>query len=163
MFFILLIIGLATFVWLSVKFYMAARAGRFETSTADDSILAGIQSSKQWWAKRRLNYNKGLLISGVIAFLTYAILGGLLIAPHDSSFEVTLFTTIFQGLGYLVMMLVANIFYNLGQFVDTNFNDQDSDAFRKRLYHLGFWFSVALPFLIPALIVFEYFGRHAGF
>jgi hypothetical protein len=125
-------------------------------------VDSNILTSKQWWAQKRIKYNVGLIIAGITAFFAYAILGGLLIAPYVNDFEITLFTIFFQGVGYLIMMLVANIFYNLGHYVDKHYNKTNSSAFRQRLFNLGFWFSVSLPFLIPLLIVIEYFFRFAG-
>jgi len=116
----------------------------------------------KWWAKKRAKYNAGLIIAGFTAFIAYVILGGILIAPHDNDFEVTLFTIVFQGVGYLFMMLIANLFYNLGPFVDRHYNKNNTEEFRQRLFNFGFWFSVGLPFLIPILIVVEYFIRFAG-
>jgi hypothetical protein len=159
---ILFIIVLTVFLGLSVKFYMAASAGRFETSLNSEIVDPNSLTRKQWWANNRIKYNTGLIVSGCTAFIAYAILGGLLIAPYDNDFEVTLFTVLFQGIGYLFMMLVANLFYNLGALVDKHFNKDNSEAFRQRLYKFGFWFSVGLPFLIPALIIVEYFVRFAG-
>jgi hypothetical protein len=141
---------------------MAASAGRFETSLNNEIIDTGSLARKQWWAEKRIKYNIGLIIAGFTAFIAYAILGGLLIAPYDKDFEVTLFALFFQGVGYLFMMLVANLFYNLGAVVDKHYNKDGSEAFRKRLFNLGFWFSMGLPFLIPALIVVVYFVRFAG-
>ncbi|MDR1667776.1 MAG: hypothetical protein LBS03_08840, partial [Bacteroidales bacterium] len=34
-----------------------------------------IQSSKEWWARQRYKYNKGLVIAGISAFILYAVLG----------------------------------------------------------------------------------------
>ena len=162
MFIILLIIVLAAFIGLSIRFYMAASAGRFETNLKSSAADSDSLTRKQWWAKNRIKYNIGLIIAGLTAFITYAVLGGLLIAPYDNGFEVTLFTMFFQGTGYLFMMLVANLFYNLGPFVDRHYNKDNSEIFRQRLFNLGFWFSVGLPFLIPALIIIEYFVQYAG-
>lgn len=159
---ILLIIILTAFVGLSVKFYMAASAGRFETTPNHEIVDHNSLVRKQWWAEKRIKYNTGLIIAGFTAFIAYSILGGLLIAPYDKDFEVTLFTMFFQGIGYLLMMLVANLFYNLGALVDKHYNKDNSEAFRRRLFNLGFWFSMGLPFLIPALIVVVYFVRFAG-
>ncbi len=113
--------------------------------------------SKQWWAGRRLKYNLGLVVAGWSAFILYAVLGSWLIAPHDNEFEITLFTTFFQGLGYLFMMGIANLFYGLGNYVDGQFNKTNDERFRQRLFNLGFWFSFALPFSIPLLILVQYF------
>ncbi len=112
---------------------------------------------KQWWESRRRKYNKALVLAGITAFILYAILGEFLLMPYVHNYEITLFTIFFQGVGYLIMMGIANVFYGLGSFVDKHFNKGNSEQFRTRLYNFGFWFSVALPFLIPTLVVVEYF------
>lgn len=112
---------------------------------------------KDWWSQRRLNYNLGLIISGFIAFVLYVILGINLIMPYDSEFEITLFTIVFQGIGYLIMIVFANLFYSLGVRQDLNYNKGNTNDFRKNLYNLGFWFSVSLPFLAPGMIVISFF------
>ncbi|QKJ31578.1 hypothetical protein HQ865_18015 [Mucilaginibacter mali] len=117
---------------------------------------------KQWWRKRRFHYNKGLVIAGITAFMLYAILGSLLIAPYDFDFEITLFTIVFQGIGYLFMMGVANLFYNLGYAIDKQYNTTNSEGFRISLYKKGYWFSFWLPFLIPVMVVIVYFVQYAG-
>ncbi|WP_439879766.1 hypothetical protein ACSX1A_11330 [Pontibacter sp. MBLB2868] len=134
-------------------------------SRRDDSLqLSEVKDTnalavREWWESKRAKYNMGLIVAGITAFFSYAILGGILIAPYDNSFEVTLFTTFFQGIGYLIMMLIANLFYSLGYVVDNNFNEVNSEVFRQRLFNFGFWFSILLPFTIPALIVLEYLIR----
>jgi hypothetical protein len=116
---------------------------------------------RSWWESKRFQYNKGLVVAGITAFLTYAILGSILIAPYDQEFEITHFTIVFQGIGYLVMIAIANFLYLLGPFVDANFNRANNQQFRERLYLLGYWFSIALPFLIPLMVVIIYFVRYA--
>lgn len=112
---------------------------------------------KEWWSKRRLKYNIGLIIAGIIAFILYVILGVNLIMPYDQDFDITLFTTIFQGIGYFILLLIANLFYNLGYYIDKKFNRNNSQKYRNRLFKLGFYFSISLPFLIPLMIVISYF------
>ncbi|WP_374949675.1 hypothetical protein [Mucilaginibacter sp.] len=106
-----------------------------------------------WWQNRRLKYNKGLVVAGVLAFLAYCIVGEIFIAPNEE-FEVTLFTIAFQGVGYLLMILIANVFYSLGYIADTWFNPQSAESFRVKLYNIGYWFSFALPFSIPILVIY---------
>ncbi len=142
--------------------FIALTAGYFQKDNRGEDVQNTNLALSEWWAKRRVKYNIGLIIAGFTAFIAYAILGGILIAPYDNDFEVTLFTILFQGIGYLFMMLVANLFYNLGPYVDKQYNNDNSEAFRQRLFNFGFWFSVGLPFLIPTLIVVEYFIRFAG-
>jgi len=126
-----------------------------------DSLQDFNQTVNSWWTKRRLKYNAGLVIAGISAFILYAILGSVLIAPHDNEFEITSFTIFFQGIGYLFMMGVANLFYGLGAYVDRHYNRTNDERFRQRLFNLGYWFSFALPFLIPLLIVIVYFVDYA--
>lgn len=119
------------------------------------------KASKAWWQQKRFQYNKGLVIAGISSFFLYAILASYLIAPYDKEFEITLFTTLFQGISYLFVMGVANLFYDLGYLVDSRFNKADNECFRLRLYNWGYWFSFALPFTIPLLILIEYFVVYA--
>lgn len=122
------------------------------------------KSLDDWWLEKRLKYNLGLLVSGLVAFFIYAIVGTSLYGnekieeniPHVEDFEITIFTIFFQGMGYLFMMLIANLCYFLGPLVDRKFNKENSLLFRQRLFNIGFWFSCALPFLIPILLVISY-------
>lgn len=112
---------------------------------------------KDWWIERRLNYNIGLIISGFIAFILYVFVGVNFIMPYDDEFDITLFTIAFQGIGYLIMIVFANLFYSLGVTEDLNHNKENTDDFRKNLFNLGFWFSVSLPFLAPLWLLISYF------
>jgi hypothetical protein len=103
--------------------------------------------ARGWWWSKRCEYNKGLVISGFIAFVLYCILGPIIIAPHEE-FEETIFEMAFQGVGYLIMMAIANAFYTLGWLTDILFNKSNSPRFRERLFALGYWFSFALPILV---------------
>ncbi len=103
--------------------------------------------SKQWWWSQRRRYNKGLLISGFIAFILYCTLGPFIIGPHEE-FEETIFEIAFQGFGYLIMMGIANLFYTFGWIMDIGFNTNNSQVFRERLFALGYWFSFSLPILL---------------
>lgn len=118
---------------------------------------------KNWWSKKRFEYNVGLVISGIVAFILYAFLGIILIAPYEIEFEITLFTIVFQGLGYLFMILIANLFFSLGYFYDKNYNTENSEKYRERLFSLGFWFSNSIPFLVPLNIIIIYFLNYYKF
>ncbi|MGD1319630.1 hypothetical protein [Chryseobacterium sp. 2R14A] len=112
---------------------------------------------RKWWNDKRYLYNLGLFISGIIAFVLYVIVGVDLIMPYDEDFEITLFTIVFQGIGYLIMIVSANLFYSLGVSEDLNHNKENTDDFRENLFNLGFWFSVSLPFLAPLWLLISYF------
>ena len=112
---------------------------------------------KDWWRERRTEYNVGLAVSGMLAFILYVISGVRLIMPYDDEFEITLFTIVFQAVGYLFMIGVANLFYFFGVLYDLTYNRDNTSQFRKKLFKLGFWISVSIPFLAPLIIVISYF------
>ncbi len=111
---------------------------------------------KDWWWKRRTKYNIGLLISGAVSFILYSVIGIWLIYPIDEDFEITLFTIIFQGIGFLFAMFFANAFYTLGSLCDLYYNEKDSEIFRRNLFNLGYYFSISLPPLIPIMLFIQY-------
>jgi hypothetical protein len=113
------------------------------------------QSSAEWWERRRLRYNIGLIFAGLLAFACYVAVveWGVSIGAIQGGGEITLFTTIFQGIGYLFMMLVANAFYGLGPYGERKMKPADIDQYRRIAFRLGFWFSMLLPFSIPVLLV----------
>lgn len=105
-----------------------------------------------WWEARRLRYNVGLVVVGFLAFVTYAILGSLLLFD-DPDFEITIFTVLFQGIAYLLMIGVANLCFFLGPLSERFIRPADLERCRHACFRLGFWFSVLLPFSVPALVV----------
>lgn len=109
-------------------------------------------SARTWWEARRWRYNKGLVIAGLLAFVCYAIVGFSLLTG-DQEFEITGLTTLVQGIGYLFMMVVANVCYFLGPLSERGVDSKDLEQHRQRYYRLGFWFSVLLPFSIPLLLL----------
>ncbi len=90
----------------------------------------------EWWGRRRLKYNMGLIVAGVLAFVCYVVVFELKIVPKDSKTEITLFTTAFQGLGYLVMVGIANACYSLGSLVERLVRPTNPLRFRKISYTL---------------------------
>ncbi len=108
-------------------------------------------SSFAWWNARRLQYNIALVISGVLAFIAYATVASFVVPPED--FEITIFTILFQGVGYLVLIGIANICYCLGPVSEKIAKPRDLLHYRQTCYRVGFWFSVLLPFSIPGLMI----------
>jgi hypothetical protein len=104
-------------------------------------------SSLAWWNARRLRYNISLVFSGVLAFIAYVVV----VTVLEADVEITLFTIVFQGAGYLIMMGVANVCYFLGPLSERILQPKDLPEYRQNCYRLGFWFSVLLPFSIPVL------------
>jgi hypothetical protein len=66
--------------------------------------------------------------------------------------EITLFTIVFQGFGYLVAMGVANALFGLGAFSERLFRPENPERWRRRCFLLGLCFSVLLPFSVPAVV-----------
>ena len=119
----------------------------------------------RWWEGRRLRYNIGLALAGWAAWGVAATaiwtLGANLPFETDNP-EVTLFTILFQGTLYLLVMGAANLFYLLGPLSEAVLRPVDAEDYRKRMFGLGFWFSMALPFLFPALVLINLLSL-AGF
>ncbi len=109
-------------------------------------------TAAQWWSSRRPKYNRGLLIAGILAFVAYIVIGSTLLR-NNTEFEVTIFTTLFQGIAFLVMVAVANAFYSLGLISERIVSPKNPDQYRRICYRLGFWLSVLLPFSIPVLLL----------
>ena len=107
-----------------------------------------------WWEARRLRYNIGLAVAGWAAWGLF-VLEVLIAKPillGRFSLDLSLSMTLGQGLAFLVIMAIANLCYLLGAASEMVVKPVDAAGYRKRMWGLGFWFSVALPFFYPALI-----------
>jgi len=92
------------------------------------------------------------VIAGIAAFILYLV--ALEVRCREvPGVEVTLFTTAFQGIGYLVAMGVANLCYTLGPALESRLGRRNVAEYRRTAYRAGLWFSVSLPFLVPAVII----------
>lgn len=118
-------------------------------------------AAQTWWAARRLRYNVALVVAGLLAFICYAVVVEFCIRIEASGdFEITLFTTAFQAVGYLFMMAVANLCYYLGPLCERLFRPKRVGAYRKVAFQLGLWFSVLLPFTIPTILATTCYLNH---
>jgi len=113
--------------------------------------------SFRWWESRRLRYNGGLVVAGIVAFAAYAFVlayfQDVIRTPNPSEEDAfSGFTLLLQGFGYLFMILVANVCYFLGPISERWIRPRNVDAYRKNAFRLGFWCSVALPFVIPVML-----------
>lgn len=124
-------------------------------------VPAAHREAWRWWEARRLRYNVALALAGSAA---YALYWGLLLtynAPLFLDWRQILAQTLFLGAGYLGVMGIANIFYVLGVLTESIAKPEDVDHFRERTWAIGFWGSIALPFLFP-LVVFALFLASSG-
>ncbi len=120
----------------------------------ENSLKAGEEiATSVWWRKKRIKYNIGLIISGIIAFIFYAIIVEKLVKPNNPNAEMNLIFIFIQGFFYLVCMLIANIFYFLGPIAEKLIKPKNINIYRKITFGLGFWFSFALPFSIPVALL----------
>jgi hypothetical protein len=110
-------------------------------------------SASEWWNRRRPHYNIGLVVAGVLAFVAYAAIVSVF-AEDKPNAEITAFKTMFQALGYLIAMGAANVCYFVGPVSERIIKPKDVRRYRKITYGLGFWFSVLVPFSIPALAAY---------
>ena len=102
-----------------------------------------------WWESKRKHYNMALAVAGIVAFIAYAIIV-LVFDEYFNQAEITLFTTIFQAIIYSFIMLIANLFYFLGHLSEKIIFPNNVRKFRKVTYSMGLYFSICVPFLIPA-------------
>lgn len=118
-------------------------------------------TDSDWWSQKRRRYNVGLVVSGSIAFILYVAIAWVW-EERLPCVEITAFTVAFGGVAYLIVIGLANIFYYLGPLAEFVLNPADPMILRQRLYALGFWLSVSLPFLVPLLVALSAFGPPAS-
>lgn len=70
----------------------------------------------------------------------------------NPDFEITAFTTVFQAVGYLTAIAVANVCYFLGPFSERLIRPRNASLYRHATFALGVAFSVLLPLLIPVAL-----------
>ena len=110
----------------------------------------------EWWASQRRRYNKGLIVAGILAFALYVIVVTTF-RKYIPDAEITVFTTAMQGIGYLIMMGVANVLFFIGPISESVINPKDRLRFRYIAFGLGYWGSASMPFLVPVLLVTQVF------
>ncbi|HML72864.1 MAG TPA: hypothetical protein PKB02_00080 [Anaerohalosphaeraceae bacterium] len=111
-----------------------------------------ITSAWYWWESRRWRYNCALIVAGIMAFTCYAAVGSFY-ADRIPDFEITLFTTAFQAIGYLIMMVITNILYFAGPVSEKLIRPANPVRYRQITFALGYWVSVLLPLAIPVMLL----------
>ncbi|MCW5697630.1 MAG: hypothetical protein KIS96_12970 [Bauldia sp.] len=104
-----------------------------------------------WWQSRRLRYNLALAGSGALAYAITGLLYAAFGAAMWSTWNEALSQTLFLGVGFLVLMGVANLLYLLGPLGESFVRRTEIPRYRDNAYAMGFWGSVALPFAFPLL------------
>lgn len=131
------------------------------TEAITNMIPPARREAWRWWEGRRLRYNLALALAGWLAYALFWVLMITCNAPMVLDGRQIIAQTLFMGVGYLVFMGVANIFYLLGMLSESVARPEDVDHFRERTWAIGFWGSIALPFLFP-LAVFAVFLASSG-
>ncbi|HYW73663.1 MAG TPA: hypothetical protein VE961_21755 [Pyrinomonadaceae bacterium] len=129
---------------------MASEIGASELSAP--TLLA-------WWGKRLIIYNVGLVLAGILAFTAYVLVitkfENILFSPGEDWDGFSGIVLVFQAFAYLFMMLVANLCFSLGPVFEFSFKPRNVARYRTVTFSLGFWFSVALPFIVPVSLLFD--------
>jgi hypothetical protein len=111
-----------------------------------------------WWARHRLRYNIALIFAGLLAFICFAIVAE---CCPVLEIEITVFTLVFQLIGYILAIAVANICYQLGPWGEQILAPKDLRRYRRIAFDLGLSFSALLPFVIPVFLTIScVFGNH---
>lgn len=102
-----------------------------------------------WWQARRLSYNLALGGSGLLAYALSVTTSFAFGQTVWSTAGEAVGQTLFLGALFLVVMGVANLAYLLGPTGEAMLRPRDVGAYRRNAFAMGFWGSVALPFLVP--------------
>ena len=112
----------------------------------------------EWWGRRRLLYNLALILAGPLAFACQAAvvswgtaLGAIPPEPDPDALRTA---AIVDGVAYLLVMGIANVCYFLGPWSERLIRPANAQRYRRLAFQLGFWFSVLLPFSIPARLAY---------
>lgn len=101
-------------------------------------------------------YNAALVFVGALVFVVYLLVAAdcnaRLPPGREEELEITAYTMLLQGIGYLCAMAVANAAYCLGPISELVFRPNPLDAYRRGTFWLGFGVSVVLPFCVPLFV-----------
>lgn len=103
----------------------------------------------RWWQARRLRYNIALAAAGWIAYGTNVVLFAAFGRTLWRNWQGGIAMTLFLGTGFIVVMGIANVCFLLGPWTEKVAKPDDVDAFRETAWKLGFYGSIAVPFLFP--------------
>ena len=106
-------------------------------------------STSEWWSQRRFKYNIGLIIAGVLAFIAHAAIVFSFKARIPDA-EITVSTTMFQAVGYLIVIGIANICYFLGPLSERmlkpkNLTNYQHITFKIFYTQRSFWITEGWP------------------
>ena len=116
----------------------------------------------KWWQAKRLRYNIAL---GAAAWIAYGLNAAQFYAfnhPIWKSWQGGVAMTLFLGTLFLVVMGIANVLFLLGPWTEQVTRPSDVDGYRKTAWRLGFYGSIAVPFLFPLLNLARLIGSNGN-
>jgi hypothetical protein len=102
-------------------------------------------SASEWWGLRRARFNIGLFIAGLLAFGVYAI-------RAFADVGISVFTTIYLIVSFLLAIGIANILYFMGPISERLLKPENVATYRKITYNFCFWLFVLILFISPLLV-----------
>ena len=105
-----------------------------------------------WWHSNRPIYKRKVSISFALAYILFISIG-FLFQEKLPQFEFTFFTLFFQLIGIFLALTIAQLLYYFGFFAEKILSPKDPLVFRNKLFKIGLYFSCALPFCIPLLLL----------
>ena len=112
----------------------------------------GISFIRSWWFNHRLRFNKALLFTGLMGFLTQA-----LVYPFkrpDITINGLVCNMQISATCLVIFLILANIAFTIGSVIDLVFNQEDCSSFREWVFIVGYYFAIVV--LIFLMIVFLY-------
>lgn len=104
-----------------------------------------------WWQARRLRYNLALGGAGMVAYALALSISLAFGEPLWGTAGEAIGQTLFLGTGFLALMGIANVCYLIGPIGEAWLKPRDLAGYRRNAFAMGFWGSVAVPFLVPLL------------
>jgi hypothetical protein len=102
-------------------------------------------SASEWWGLRRARFNIGLVIAGLLTFGIYAI-------RAFADVGISVFTTIYLIVSFLLAIGIANILYFMGPISERLLKPENVATYRNITYNVCFWFFVFILFISPLLV-----------
>ena len=109
-------------------------------------------SAREWWGKRRLFYNAGLVAAGMASLTLHAALLELTNCRMEETGLEPL-ALVYRALGYAGFMVLANLCYSAAPALESRLKPAGPERFRFWTFSLGLAISCALPFAAPLLFL----------
>jgi hypothetical protein len=116
------------------------------------TTLDHLSTPIQWWRSRKKHFNIGLILGAAFLLLMSGLIYSLSsrTVPITAS-EVSQYFTLL-AFAYAFYILIANLAYSLGSWIDRKFNTHNSVRFREDLFTLGYWLTVCFPGMLVLCI-----------